>query len=100
MGGRLARNVYVDGAGWGPAFGNEGDVPDAVASKVTNPFAWEGGTAPGAVPSPQAPGTVGRPAGNASKDEWVAYAVAQGMGRDEAERHSRADLRALYPEEG
>ncbi|HEY5987034.1 MAG TPA: hypothetical protein VIV12_11765 [Streptosporangiaceae bacterium] len=33
-----------------------------------------------------------RPARNASQAAWVAYAVSRGMGRDEAEGMSRADL--------
>lgn len=36
------------------------------------------------------------PAGNASHDDWVAYAVSQGMSQDEAEAMSRDDLRDLY----
>lgn len=34
----------------------------------------------------------GTPHGNASKDAWVEYAVAQGMDRAEAEKADRADL--------
>ena len=33
------------------------------------------------------------PAGNASKSEWVAYAVAHGMSEDEAEGLTRDELR-------
>lgn len=36
----------------------------------------------------------GKPAGNASVEEWRAYAVAQGMDADEADSQSRDELRA------
>lgn len=39
---------------------------------------------------------VDEPAGNASHDDWVAYAVSQGMSEDEAEALSRDELRDLY----
>jgi len=38
----------------------------------------------------------GRPAQAATKDEWVAYAVAQGVPADEAEATSKADLIARF----
>jgi hypothetical protein len=37
-----------------------------------------------------------KPAGNASHDEWVAYAVSQGVDQDEAEAKSRDELRDLF----
>jgi hypothetical protein len=37
-----------------------------------------------------------RPAGNASHDEWAAYAVSQGMSEEEAAGKSRDELRDLY----
>jgi hypothetical protein len=37
-----------------------------------------------------------RPAGNASQEEWHAYAVAQGMPEDEAASLSRNELRDRY----
>lgn len=37
-----------------------------------------------------------RPAGNASKADWVAYAVTQGADPDEAEGLSRDELREQY----
>jgi hypothetical protein len=42
--------------------------------------------APAGAPEPQ------RPAGNASKDEWVAFAVARGMPEDQAKAANKADL--------
>jgi hypothetical protein len=36
------------------------------------------------------------PAGNASKDEWVEYAVSQGYDPAEVERLSRTDIRELF----
>jgi topoisomerase IA-like protein len=44
-------------------------------------------------PEPDAPE---QPAGNASHDEWVAYAVSQGVDQDEAEAKSRDELRDLF----
>lgn len=38
----------------------------------------------------------GRPARNASKADWVAYASSQGLPPDEAESLSRDELAALY----
>lgn len=43
---------------------------------------------------------VQRPAGNASKDAWVEYAVANGMSREEAELLSRSGIQERFPEEG
>ena len=40
--------------------------------------------------------TSDRPAGNASKADWKAYAVAQGADEDEAEAMSRDELREQY----
>jgi hypothetical protein len=37
-----------------------------------------------------------QPKGNASKAEWVAYAVAQGADHDEADAMTRDDLAAKY----
>lgn len=37
-----------------------------------------------------------RPSGNASKADWVAYAVAQGADEDEANGQSRDELREQY----
>jgi len=37
-----------------------------------------------------------KPAGNASHDEWVAYAVAQGVDQEEAEALSRDQLRDRF----
>jgi hypothetical protein len=37
-----------------------------------------------------------KPAGNASHDEWVTYAVSQGVDQDEAVAKSRDELRDLF----
>lgn len=42
------------------------------------------------------PEDVEQPAGNASHDEWAAYAIAQGMSEEEAEGLSRNELRARF----
>lgn len=102
----LARNVYVDGKGYGPAFGNADNVPADVAERITNPRAWGGGGESGEpAPTPAAAGEgdsspAGRPAGNASKADWVTYAVSQGVDADEAEALTRTELRDLFPEAG
>lgn len=38
-----------------------------------------------------------RPAGNASRDEWVAYAVEQGVDVDTLAGATRDEIRALFP---
>lgn len=40
--------------------------------------------------------TMPAPAGNASKEEWVAYAVYRGLDREAAEDMSRDELRDSY----
>lgn len=40
--GKLVRNVFVDGAWWGPAYGNADDVPDDVAEQITGASCWAG----------------------------------------------------------
>lgn len=40
------------------------------------------------------PASTDAPAGNASKDEWLAYAAAQGLDAAEAEAMTRDELRA------
>jgi hypothetical protein len=42
------------------------------------------------------PSAPARPGRGASKDEWVAYAVTQGLGREEAEGMNRAELTARF----
>jgi hypothetical protein len=54
------------------------------------------------VPDPDDTGSAGpadleeQPAGNASRDDWRAYALTQGATEDEVEDLSRNDLRDLY----
>ena len=43
-------------------------------------------------------GTPARPRGNASLELWIAYAVSQGMDRDEASALTRNELRARLSE--
>lgn len=38
---KLAANVYVDGQWYGPAYGNESDVPAEAAKKIGSEDAWE-----------------------------------------------------------
>lgn len=107
MGRALVRNVYVDGKGYGPAFSNADRVPADVAARVTNRRAW-GDVGESHEPAPvraaasegAAPPAVARPAGNASKADWVAYAVARGVDGAEAEALTRTELRDLFDEAG
>lgn len=43
------------------------------------------------------PATVERPGSNGLKAEWVAFAVAQGMDPDAADKATIAELEAAYP---
>lgn len=43
-------------------------------------------------------GSHDRPANSASKAEWAAYATTRGVGSDEAEALTRAELVAMFPE--
>ena len=47
----LVKNVNVGGVWYGPAYGNEGDVPAAVAEQITNLGAWESGESPAGEPT-------------------------------------------------
>lgn len=46
-----------------------------------------------------AEGTAHLPAGNAAREEWVAYAISQGMTEEEVTGYGRNDLRDLYTAE-
>lgn len=49
--------------------------------------------------APARPDVVPRPAGNAKRAEWVAYALAQGADPDEVDAATRDELRAQYTPE-
>lgn len=60
----------------------------------------EGEQSPNAVAAPFTTGTRGAipaaPAGNASTEEWQAYAITRGMPAEEARASTRKDLRERY----
>lgn len=103
MGRRLAVHVHVEGVAYGP--GDE--VSDPVAEKITAPGVWADqssepapqGAGAGVIPAGEGP-AVGRPAAKATKDAWVAYAVAQGMPAQDAAKLTIAELAAAFPADG
>lgn len=84
----LAQRVLVDGepATMVESIGRDGNVSaaDDIAERTE---AIAGGRTSG-----------GRPALNASKAEWAAYAVSRGMNADEAEDATRTALQERYPD--
>lgn len=73
------------------------EPPARLAELITNPAAWGDGTevpetAPEPAPTPAAPAQDGPPARNDPKDDWIAYAVTQGLSHDEADGMTKADL--------
>lgn len=54
---------------------------------------------PDPVPEPE-PVVLERPAKSASKADWLAYAVQEGMDEDEAEKATRDELAARYADGG
>lgn len=84
--------------------------PPLIAELITNEAAWasdepetaagppapETSSEPSGEPSGAASGAVEQPAGNASKEEWAAYAIAQGADPVEIDTLTRNDIRDLY----
>ena len=79
------------------------------AAPLVGDHVYEPGEAPDASPAPVEPDEVPdpapepetlpeRPAGNASKDAWLDYAVALGATREDVEALSRNELRDQYGE--
>ena len=98
---KLVKNVKVGGTWYGPAYGNADQVPADVAKRIVNPRAWEGKgedeSPSGETATAQTAGdSPSRPTRNDSKDDWVDYAVSQGMNRDEADTMTKAALVSLY----
>lgn len=94
-----------------PAEGQGGDLAlsDVSSAAVGAAAAAEGATVSDAAEHPDVlervevntepvtPGPVERPKDSANKPEWVDYAVAQGMARDDAEAMTKAELIQAYP---
>jgi hypothetical protein len=55
-------------------FGPDDDVPAWARKAITNPDVWGNGNEEADEPS-----TLERPAGNASRDAWAAYAAQEGV---------------------
>lgn len=71
MPGKLAAFVYLnDERGTVRAFGPDDEVPNWAAAKITNPKAWA---------QPPDGGAGERPAKNASREIWGAYAAVRGI---------------------
>lgn len=63
---KLVANVAVDGVWYGPAYGNEADVPAEVAERVTNPSVWD--KPPESVQVAEPAGPTGAPRGPSLAD--------------------------------
>lgn len=72
-------------------YGPDDAVPDEVAEKITNPDVWadDSDTAEKAGENLV---TGGRPRGNASREEWAAYALSRGVAVDDG--MTRDDIKA------
>jgi hypothetical protein len=81
--------VYVDAGRPVPASADPEDVKRLVAE----------GFLEAVKPEPAATGDAGKggaPAKSASKADWKAYAIAQGVSEEDAEKATRDELAALY----
>ncbi len=78
---KLVANVYVEGVGYGPAHGNEANVPADVVKQITNPAAWD--TAPdGAADPPPVPTVADLDAVAEDKDALLAFRDAHDLDVD------------------
>lgn len=68
------------------------DAPSARLDALAN---WERIDEPEAPAEPAPPAVDDKPKGNASREEWVAYAAANGID-DLTDEDSRDDIRALF----
>lgn len=88
---KLAAYVHVGGRVFAP-----GDSPEAeFAEQITNPKAWGESSDPESTsPDPDSEA----PKGNASRDEWAAYATTKGAPESETAEDglSRDELRDKY----
>jgi hypothetical protein len=66
----------VDGQAMSQTFGPGEKVPEWARKAITNPKVWDGEDD---VPAEEAPAVLERPAGNASREKWAAYAVQEGV---------------------
>jgi hypothetical protein len=75
-------NTYVHAVGEGDngetlsqVFGPDDELPEWARKAITNPKVWDGEDGPPAGLS----SALERPAGNASREKWAAYAVQEGV---------------------
>ena len=105
--GRLVSTVHVQSPeGEFVSFGPEStELPSWLSKAVPNVKAWEGGEAPvvdtevAAGPSEsagQGDPEGEKPAGNASLEEWRAYALANGKSEDDLVDLKRDEIRDLF----
>lgn len=73
---------------------------DAAESALAEEVLLQGAPATEAVPDAGDTDAIEAPAKNASADDWRAFAIAQGMDADEAEKASRAELIERYGDAG
>lgn len=88
-------DLYVYQGGVVPA----GQSEEWLATHLAAEMIVEGDAPAEPAPEPDpAPDPDARPAGNASADEWRAYAVARGMSQEEADGLGRDELRDRFTE--
>lgn len=69
-----AHAVDKDGNVQSQVFGPDDDVPFWAQRAITNPDVWEG-----EADDSDEPEVLDRPAGNASREKWAAYAAQEGV---------------------
>lgn len=71
-----AHAVDKDGNVQSQVFGPDDEVPGWAQKAITNPKVWDGEDDE---PGEETPAALERPAGNASREDWAAYAEQEGV---------------------
>jgi len=92
--------VEVDGTDRHPLIANANSSEDIKRAASTDGFnpRREGGTAEGSAVTNAAAKGDGKPAGNASRDDWYAYALANGKTGADLDGLKQGEIRALFSE--
>lgn len=74
-----AHAVDSDGNVQSQVFGPDDDVPSWARKAITNPDVWDDGEDDGEDDESDEPTVLERPAGNASREDWAAFAAQEGV---------------------